>query len=105
MKVTIANLKFKTIIGILNFERKKSQKVIVDCSFEYKFDKDSKEFIDYSKVANIIKKTMKKKRFYLIEDAILFIEKKLYKKFKIKNLKIKITKPDILRDCIVSVEN
>ena len=105
MKVNIANLAFKTIIGILPFERVKKQQVIVNVSFEYKFDLKSKEFIDYSIVANIIKKKMKKKKFKLIEEAIVYLQSKLQKEFNLKKLNIKITKPSILKDCIVSVEN
>ena len=105
MKVYIENLTFKTIIGILSIERIKKQQVIVNISFEYKFSKKKKDFIDYSKVASIIKKTMKKKKFKLIENAIISLDKTLYKKFNISNLNIKITKPNILKNCIVSVSN
>ena len=48
---------------------------------------------------------MKKKKFLLIEDAILNLEKKIYKRFRVTNLQIKIAKPDILKDCLVSVYN
>jgi dihydroneopterin aldolase len=105
MLVTIEQLTFKTIIGILPFERVKKQKVILDISFEYTFGKDSKEFIDYSEVSNLVKKIIKKKKFKLIEDAILSIKKTLYKKYKLSNLKIKISKPTILKNCVVSVSN
>jgi len=105
MRVSIKELSFKTIIGILPFERKKTQNVLVDIDFEYFFTKDSDKFIDYSKVATLVKKTMKKKKFLLIEDAIIYLEKELYKKYKISGLKIQITKPNILSDCTVSVQN
>ncbi len=105
MKVFIKELSFKTIIGILPFEREEPQKVIVNIDFEYVFYKQDKEFIDYSKVAKLVKKTMKTKQFGLIEDAIIFLEKKLYKKYNISALNIQITKPDILPNCTVSVQN
>lgn len=47
MKIDIENLEFKCIIGILDFERVKKQKVIINLSFDYDFGKDN--FIDYSK--------------------------------------------------------
>ncbi len=103
MKVEIKDLSFKCIIGILDFERVKKQKVVVNISFEYKFKKDI--FIDYSKVSSFIESQMKKKKFLLIEDAIIFLEAKLYKLYKVNNLNIKISKPDILKNCIVSVSN
>lgn len=105
MKVSIEQLTFKTIIGILPFERVKKQKVIIDISFEYEFSKKNKEFIDYSEVAILVKKTMNKEKFELIEDAILTLKQILTKQFKLLNLQIKITKPTILKNCIVGVSN
>ena len=40
MKIEISDLTFKCIIGILDFERIKKQKVIINISFEYDFSKD-----------------------------------------------------------------
>jgi len=105
MKIYIEHLTFKTIIGILPFERVKKQKVIVDVTFHYTFSEKANNFIDYSKVSSLVKKTMKKKKFLLIEDAISTLKKKIYKKFNLHNLQIKISKPDILADCFVSVSN
>lgn len=105
MVVNIDDFSFKTIIGILPFERKKKQKVVVAISFEYSFEKDSKDFVDYSEVANLVKRSIKKEKFFLIEDAIIYLEDILNNNFKIDNLKIKITKPDILKDCMVSVSS
>jgi len=83
MKVSIKELSFKAIIGILPIERKETQRVIIDINFEYVFHKTNDEFIDYSCIAKTAKKIMKKKQFKLIEDAIIFLEKKLYKKYNI----------------------
>lgn len=103
MTIHINDLSFKCIIGILDFERIKKQKVIIDITFDYIFEKDY--FIDYSEISSYIEKQMKKKKFLLIEDAIIFFQKKLYKLYKINNLIIKISKPTILKNCIVSVSN
>lgn len=103
MYVAIEALTFKTIIGILPFERIHKQKVIVDISFAYKFKKNQKDFVDYSHVANKAKSILKKEKFLLIEDAIIHLQKALRHHFKISQLKIKITKPEILKGCIVSV--
>lgn len=99
--IHIEQLSFKTIIGILDFERKEKQRVIVEFSSAY--DKE-KEFVDYGYVAKKIKKMMKKNKYFLIEDAIQDIHHKMSKKFKtLKNINIKITKPNILKSCIVGV--
>ncbi|BAK71557.1 dihydroneopterin aldolase [Aliarcobacter butzleri] len=103
MKIDVENLEFKCIIGILDFERVKKQKVIINLSFEYDFSND--DFIDYSEVVDLIKQTMKKEKFKLIEDAIIYLTKLLNLTYEIKNLKLKISKPTILKDCIVSLSN
>ena len=103
MKIEISDLTFKCIIGILDFERIKKQRVIINISFEYDFSKDL--FIDYSKISNLIKSTMKKEKFLLLEDAILHFKTLLPNSYKIYNLKIKISKPNILKNCIVSLSN
>lgn len=104
LKVNINELTFSCIIGILDFEREKEQKVILDISFEYFFESNGSNFIDYSQVALYAQSSMENEKFKLIEDAILFIRKGLKSKYELKNLKVKITKPDIMPNCIVSVE-
>ena len=104
MKVSIENLNFKCIIGILDFERVTKQKVVINIFFEYDFESKS-NFIDYSKVASKVEKIMKKEKFQLLEDAITHIQTYLNNKYPIKNLQIKISKPDILKNCVVSLEN
>lgn len=103
MKIHINDLSFKCIIGILDFERIKKQKVVIDLSFEYEFSKD--KFINYAEVSELIKTTMKKEKFLLLEDAILHIENLLNQTYEISNLYIKISKPNILTNCIVSLSN
>ena len=103
MKIEISDLTFNCIIGILDFERIKKQKVIINISFEYEYSKDL--FIDYSEISTLVKKTMKEQKFLLLEDAILYIESLLQNNYKIHNLKIKISKPNILKNCIVSLSN
>ena len=103
MKIEISDLTFKCIIGILDFERIKKQRVIINISFEYDFSKDL--FIDYSEISNLIKSIMKKEKFLLLEDAILHLENLLNNSYQISNLYIKISKPNILKNCIVSLSN
>ena len=103
MKIEINNLTFKCIIGILDFERIKKQRVILNISFNYVFAKDF--FIDYAEVSTLLKSTMKTQKFLLLEDAILYIENLLLHIYPITNLQIKISKPDILKDCIVTLSN
>ena len=99
--IKIENLEFRTIIGILDFERKEPQLVRVDAKIKY----ERKDFIDYVEVVNLIKEIMKKEKFLLIEDAIDAIEKEILIRFDgIKELYLSIKKPEILKEALVGVE-
>jgi len=101
MKIYIEDLKFQTIIGILDFERECLQDVIVSLEIEYDFHE---QFINYAEVASHIKDSMTKEKFFLIEDALKSLSLSLKEDFfQIKKLFLKITKPSILPDCRVSV--
>ncbi|PLY04296.1 MAG: dihydroneopterin aldolase [Arcobacter sp.] len=102
MKILIENLSFDCIIGILDFERTTPQKVIINISFKYKY---KYTFIDYSVIVKEVEDIMKNKKFELLEEAIIHLENYLTNKYKIKKLKIKISKPNILTNCIVSLKN
>jgi len=103
MKIFIENLKFQCIIGILDFERTTEQDVLINLIIEYTYED---EFINYADVAQHIKTTMKNKKYLLIEDALSSLSQTLKENFsKINTLDLKITKPSILPDCTVSVEN
>ena len=101
MTIYIENLTFKCIIGILDFERVKKQKVIINLSFDYEFKNGS--FIDYAEVSSLVKKIMKDNKFELLEDAVKTVAKQIKQNYEIENLKLKISKPDILKDCVVSL--
>ena len=104
MKILIEKLSFDCIIGILDFERVTTQKVVIDLSFKYDY-KNKDSFIDYSEVSKNLEKIMKREKFELLEEAIIYLEKYLIKEYKIKKLKLKISKPNILANCIVSLKN
>ena len=107
MQIKIENLTFKCIIGILPFERKNKQKVNINISFKYNYNsKNAKEdFIDYSKIVAFVENSMKKKKFQLIEDALIYLKCQLKENYEIKKLKITIKKPDIIDNCFVGVTN
>ncbi|MCD4667178.1 MAG: dihydroneopterin aldolase [Sulfurimonas sp.] len=103
MTIYIEDLKFQCIIGILDFERVTPQDVIINLTIDYHY-KD--KFINYAQVTNLLKSLMIENKFLLIEDALNYLSKELKKEFLIINtLNLKITKPSILPDCKVSVEN
>lgn len=102
MTIHIEDLKFQCIVGILDFERKMPQDVIINLTIAYDYKKD--EFINYALVAQKVKEVMIERQFYLLEEALQEIIALLLQEYKsIKNISLKITKPSILDDCNVSV--
>jgi len=103
MRIHIEDLKFQCIIGILDFERVTPQDVIINITIDYNYDKN---FLDYAQIVQLVKEIMIKSEFLLIEEALDKLNLKLVKEYSsIKSMFIKITKPSILPDCMVSVSN
>ena len=101
MTINIKDLEFETIIGILDFERTAVQRVRINCSIEYDYDR---EFLDYALVAKHIETEMREKKFELIEEALLSLKSSLKRAFPLINsLVLEISKPDILNNCEVSL--
>ncbi|MGB5965379.1 MAG: dihydroneopterin aldolase [Sulfurimonadaceae bacterium] len=101
MTISIKDLEFKTIIGILDFERVTKQKVRINCSIDYEYDK---QFLDYALVTKHIEEQMINNEFELIEEALLSLKSSLKSDFPlISTLFLKISKPDILANCEVSL--
>lgn len=102
MKIVIEKLEFKTIIGILDFEREREQKIVIDMEIEYDFR--DKNFIDYAKIVSFSKEHIKKEKFYLVEEALQNLSDNLKKIYpQINYIKISLKKPEILKDCIVGI--
>jgi dihydroneopterin aldolase len=106
MTISIQNLSFEAILGILDFERISPQRIEVECEIDYQFIKEKKNFIDYAEIANLIESTMKSEKFFLIEDAIESLFPLLKDKYpQIETMKITICKPDIMPNCRVLVSD
>jgi len=102
MTIHIEALTFECIIGILDFERQKAQKVIVDLTIDYNYSNDF--FINYAEVITLIKEDMLKNRYELLETALNALEKKLVATYpQIEYFHLKITKPDILNNVKVAL--
>ena len=102
MTIHIEALTFDVIIGLLDFERDRPQRVIIDieASYEYKDD----QFIDYAEMVTEIKDELKVKRYGLLENALLGLKDLLCTTYpQLRTLVLKISKPDILPECNVSL--
>jgi dihydroneopterin aldolase len=102
VRIYLENFSFDTIIGILPEERETPQKVIINLIADYNYS--SGHFIDYVEIRDIIRELMDREKFGLLEDAIEEIICRIYTRFNIRYMKVKITKPDILEDAVVSLE-
>jgi dihydroneopterin aldolase len=104
MTIHIEGLSFDAIIGLLDFEREHVQPVRVDLEAEYHYT--ANDFIDYAELTDMIMKTIKKGRYKLLEDALLSLEALIHSTYpQITSLFLKITKPDIIKQCHVSLSH
>lgn len=102
MNIHIENLTFDVIIGLLDFERDKQQRVIINLEASYEYSDD--QFIDYADIVLLIKDKLKVERYTLLENALLGIKEILHTTYpQIERLSLKISKPDILSECTVSL--
>ncbi|GAA8721169.1 dihydroneopterin aldolase [Helicobacter pylori] len=93
--VHIYNLVFETILGILEFERLKPQKISVDLDLFYT-ELPNKAYLDYMEIQEIIQNTMREKQYLLIEDALKDLSHVLKTRYKeISELFLKISKLEI----------
>ncbi len=101
MQITIKDLTFSSVIGILDFERVTPQKVVINANITYTYDQT---FLNYALIAEHIENEMKREQFELIEEALLSLNRSLKINFPlISTLFLKISKPDILANCEVSL--
>lgn len=101
--IYIEDLKIEAIIGILDFERHNSQPIIAQCKIDYIKEKD--KFINYAEVTDLIEKMLVEQKYALIEEALEEIIEALIREFgQIKSIRLKLSKPKILTNCIVGVE-
>ncbi|MGL2852133.1 dihydroneopterin aldolase [Helicobacter pylori] len=93
--VHIHNLVFETILGILEFERLKPQKISVDLDLFYT-QLPNKAYLDYMEIQELIQNTMQEKQYPLIEDALKDLSHILKMHYsEISELYLKISKLEI----------
>lgn len=103
MTIHIEDLRFKCIIGLLEFERHTPQEVIITLELDYDY---TDTFINYAELAELIEVHLQEKKYELLETALNELFDTISMQYSIiKRLFIKISKPDILPNCRVSVSN
>ncbi|MBE0498272.1 MAG: dihydroneopterin aldolase [Campylobacterales bacterium] len=103
MKIHIEELRFNCIIGLLETERHTPQEVIINLELDYDY---KNEFMNYAELCADVQSNMQEKKYELLETALDALFALIYARYPLaKRLFIKITKPDILDNCRVSVSN
>ena len=104
MTIHIESLTFEVIIGLLDFERERPQRIIVDLETSYEYS--DANFVNYADIVTHIQSELKEKKYILLEEALLGISNRLHAHYpQLKRLQIKISKPDILDRCSVALSN
>ena len=102
MTIHIEDLTFDVIIGLLDFERDKPQRVVINLEANYDYSDD--KFIDYADIVLLMQNKLKERRYKLLENALLGLKELLHSTYpQLNSLTIKISKPDILDECTVSL--
>ncbi len=104
MQIHIDALTFEVIIGLLDFERDRPQRVIIDLKADY--DYSNENFIDYADMVLLIQEELHEKKYELLEEALLGMKDRLFSTYpQLNTLQLKISKPDILKECTVALSN
>jgi len=102
MTIHIESLTFNAIIGLLDFEREHTQRVVVDLKADYTYMDN--RFIDYADLSLLIEKNIQQSRYELLEEALLELETLIVSSYpQITSLYLKISKPDILANATAAL--
>ena len=102
MTIRIEQLEFDTIIGLLDFERDRPQRVRINVTATYDYQPGT--YLDYAEMVEVIKAHIIQQKYELLEEALEGLHSTLTNTFPaIETLYITIAKPDILPDCTVSL--
>ena len=99
-KILIEDLKLNISVGIHSFEKLRKQRVKfnIEITTDANLRADIKSIVNYESVINIIKKLTEKKHFELLEELAEEIFDEIFKNKKIKKIKLKIDKLDIIKE-------
>ena len=103
LTIKISNLKIKTIIGILEHEKKNAQELIIDAKIKFNGSKAMQsdkinDTIDYAQITKTIKEVCENSQSELLESLLAEILKKIMQFNAIYKAKIKIYKPQALSE-------
>ena len=99
-KIIIKDLILLLSVGVHHFEKQKKQRVKfnIEITTDPNLKPDFKTIVNYESVINDIKKLTKKTHFELLESLSESIFDEVFKNKKIKKIKLKIEKLDIIKE-------
>ena len=99
-KIIVKDLILLLSVGIHQFERLKRQKVKfnIEITTDPNLKSDIKSIVNYESVINDIKKLTKKSHFELLESLSESIFDTIFRNKKIKKIKLKIEKLEIIKE-------
>ena len=99
-KIIIKDLILLISVGIHKFEKLKKQNVKfnIEITSDPNLKPDVKTIVNYENIINEIKKLTEKKHFELLESLSESIFDEIFKNKKIKKIKLKIEKLDIIKE-------
>ena len=102
MTIHIEDLTFDAIIGVLDFERDRTQSVRLDITVTYHYQ--APDYLDYAQMVTTAKEHIIAQKYELLEEALEGLRDTIIQAFPaIQTLQITIAKPDILPDCVVNL--
>ena len=99
-KIIVKDLILLLSVGIQQFEKLKRQKVKfnIEITTDPNLKSDIKSIVNYESVINDIKKLTKKSHFELLESLSESIFDRIFRNKKIKKIKLKIEKLEIIKE-------
>ena len=95
MKIEIRQLEAPAIIGVRERERRIPQTLLVDV--EFVVDPPSADeidaVVDYSAVAELVRRHLREGRFQLIETAAMTTAHRIAEAFSLASVRVRVTKP------------
>ena len=103
MIIKIKNFKFKTILGIYEWEEKVEREIIINAKIETDYDRARftskiKDTIDYDEIITKIKNLLSEKKFRLIEEMVQQMLDLIMKDVRIKKCEIEIDKVRVVEN-------
>jgi dihydroneopterin aldolase len=100
--IFIEGLEAKCKIGIFDWERKILQKIVLDLEFPADIRKAARkdrieDTVDYKAIAKFTLRYIEKSEFFLIETLAERLAELLLKNFRMKEIKLRLSKPGALR--------